>query len=184
MHILRQRPSGRTRGAAKNAGGAHAQKENSVVGRVLAQVRALHLFDRWRCVHNVIVDGTRNCFHRYFDVKFCDPLFENFVRNLWMTRYGVEFCCLQSRFLITAILENPIIEACRNDLESDGLGGFVFPKPAVDAGTRSDEGAVTLLFSDLVIEFVGLVIVGPFFAGWLDVGFAMEFEEEFVACRP
>src|SRR5262245_28697695 len=109
---------------------------------------------------------------------------EDFVRNLRMAGYGLGVHRFQSSFLVVAILKNPIVESGGNDSQFDHIGSFVLPEPTMNSGTWRYEGSVALSLAGLVVDIVGFVIVGSFFARGFHIGFTVKLEEEFVAGHP
>src|SRR4051794_19262762 len=90
----------------------------------------------------------------------------------------------QRSLLVLAVLQNPVVETRRHQLERDWLVALVFPEPAMDARARRQECRVGLVPAGLVVEFVALEIVGAFFARRLDVRLAVELERQLRARLP
>ena len=86
-------------------------------------------------------------------------LVEDFVGDFRMTGDGISIHGFQRRFLVVAVLEDPIVETRRYQFQGNFPGTLVFPKPAVDTGARRDECTVGLIFSNFIVDFVSLVIV-------------------------
>ena len=85
----------------------------------------------------------------------------DFIGNLGMARKRIGLHRLQRCFLVVAVLENPVVETRRKKFQSDFLSALVFPEPAMNPCAGRDECAVELIFTDFVVEFVGLVVVVP-----------------------
>src|SRR5262245_48733892 len=119
-----------------------------------------------------------------FGISKLPVLLEDLVRNFRMAWYQFRVHGLQGSFFIIAVQENPIVETRRHDFQRDWIGSLVLPEPTVNTGSRRDECAMALILPNLIIEFISLVIIRSFSAGWFDVRLSMEFEKELVGCGP